>query len=212
MKDSTRSASGSRLTRGTVLVAEDDAALRAGLVSVLRRAGFVTEGAETGEEALAVLTTDVFDVVLADINMPGNARLELLTKVQALGAAVVLMTGQPTVDSAVGALHGGAIDYITKPIAPDQLVLRLDAAVLKQRALGAARARPRGLNPDDLARLSQREKQVVELLTKGDTAKDVASKLGLSANTVRNHVKSIFAKLRVHSQIELLVKLRRGER
>lgn len=210
MKDSGRS-SDSRPSRGAVLVAEDHASLRASLVAVLRRAGFTAEGAATGEEAAEHLAKTAFDVVLADINMPGNARLELLTKAQALGVAVVLMTGQPSVDSAVGALQGGAVDYITKPIAAEQILLRLDAAVLKQRALRASVDGVEALDPEELARLSPRERQVVELLARGHAAKDVASKLALSANTVRNHVKSIFAKLRVHSQVELLVRLRRGQ-
>jgi DNA-binding NarL/FixJ family response regulator len=195
-----------------VLVAEDHAPLRRGLVSALRRAGFLVEGAETADEAVSLLGSKPFDVLLADINMPGNARLELLTKVQTLDLAVVLMTGQPSVDTAIGALQLGVVDYLTKPISPEAVIARLDGVMLKRRELKVKSSPLAALGAEDLARLSQRERQVAELLAGGKTAKDVAAALGLSANTVRNHVKSIFAKLRVHSQVELLIKLRRPER
>lgn len=197
--------------RGTVLVAEDHAPLRTGLVTALRRAGFTAEGAESGQAAASRLLSRAFEVLLADINMPGNAQLELLSQAKALGIAVLLMTGEPSVDTAIGALQGGAIDYLKKPIAPELLVQRLDAAVVKARAAGATGTLS-GLAPDELERLSLREREVVALLAVGNPPKEIATRLGLSANTVRNHIKSIFAKLRVHSQVELLLKLRSGER
>jgi DNA-binding NarL/FixJ family response regulator len=197
--------------RGTVLVAEDHAPLRTSLVTALRRAGFTAEGADTGQSAAARLLSRAFEVLLADINMPGNAQLELLSQAKALGVGVLLMTGEPSVDTAIGALQGGAIDYLKKPIAPELLLQRLDAAVTKARAARVAGTLS-GLPPDEQERLSLREREVVALLACGTPPKEIATRLGLSANTVRNHIKSIFAKLRVHSQVELLLKLRGGER
>jgi DNA-binding NarL/FixJ family response regulator len=191
-----------------VLVAEDHAALRVSLVSALRRAGFTVHGVETGDEARALLLSETFDILLADINMPGNGQLELVHEVFARGVGVVLMTGQPTVDTAVGALQAGVVDYLTKPIAPDLLLQRLDAAIVESRARKASRGTLPGLSTEDLDRLSQREREVLTLLSVGHAPKEIATRLGLSSNTVRNHVKTIFAKLRVHSQVELLLKLR----
>ena len=198
--------------RGAVLVAEDQASLRALLVTQLSRAGFTADGAATGADAAVLLAERSFDVLLADINMPGNAELELLSQAQSLGAAVVLMTGAPSVDTAIGALQGGALDYLKKPIDPELLLQRLDSAVAKSRAAKASRTSLRELPAADLERLSAREREVLSLLAVGMPAKEVAQSLGLSANTVRNHVKSIFVKLRVHSQVELQIRLRSGER
>ena len=198
--------------RGAVLVAEDQASLRALLVTQLSRAGFTADGAATGADAAVLLAERSFDVLLADINMPGNAELELLSQAQSFGAAVVLMTGAPSVDTAIGALQGGALDYLKKPIAPELLLQRLDSAVAKSRAAKASRTSLTGLPTADLERLSAREREVLSLLAVGMPAKEVAQSLGLSANTVRNHVKSIFVKLRVHSQVELQIRLRSGER
>lgn len=201
-----------RTGRGHVLLAEDHAALRVSLVSALRQAGFTVRGVESGDEAIALLTSETFDILLADINMPGNAQLELVHEVLARGIGVVLMTGQPSVDTAVGALQAGAVDYLTKPISPELLIQRLDAAIVKSRSRQAARGALTGLSAEDLDRLSQREREVVTLLSVGQPPKQIATRLGLSSNTVRNHVKTIFAKLRVHSQVELLLKLRGRER
>ena len=195
-----------------MLVAEDQASLRALLVTQLSRAGFTADGAATGADAAVLLAERSFDVVLADINMPGNAELELLSQAQSFGAAVVLMTGAPSVDTAIGALQGGALDYLKKPIDPELLLQRLDSAVAKSRAAKASRTSLRELPAADLERLSAREREVLSLLAVGMPAKEVAQSLGLSANTVRNHVKSIFLKLRVHSQVELQIRLRSGER
>lgn len=195
-------------TRGHILVADDHATLRVSLVAALRGAGFAAEGAETGEQAISLLASKAFDVLLADINMPGNAKLELLEVVRSLGIAAVLMTGQPSVDTAVGAVQAGAVDYLTKPFSPEYLLARLDQAIIKSRAQ-KVRANPgEGLAAEDLERLSMREREVVTLLSVGQPPKEIATRLGLSPNTVRNHIKTIFSKLRVHSQVELLIKLR----
>jgi two-component system, LuxR family, response regulator FixJ len=197
--------------RGRLLVAEDHAALLKSLMTILRQAGFLVTGAKSGDEARDLLDDRAFDVLLADINMPGNARLELVSAARAanVDVDVILMTGEPSVASAVGALREGAFDYITKPISPETLLLSIDRAMEKRRTRVSPPDPLGKLEPDDLARLSLREQQIARLLALGSSAKDVATRLELSPNTVRNHMKSVFAKLRVHSQVELLVLLQR---
>ena len=150
-------------SRGVVLVAEDHAPLRTSLVTALRRAGFTAEAAESGHVAAARLLNRTFEVLLADINMPGNAKLELLSQARALGTAVLLMTGEPSVDTAIGALQGGAVDYLKKPISPELLIERIDAAVSKVRARRINQAL-NGMSREDEERLSMRESEVLELL------------------------------------------------
>lgn len=236
-------------SRGRVLLADDDAAVLRPTTLALRKAGFEVDAVATGIEAAKALSSSTYDALVADINMPGNERLELV-QLRREGHAlvpVILMTGYPSLETAVGALRHGVIDYITKPIDPEELFLRVDAAVARGRALRAlddTRQRAAALieavgtlesvvrltgvaapslaadvpsvthrDPlerlptDELARLSPRERDVVRLLAVGHPVQAVAKTLGLSTNTVRNHVKSVFAKLRVRSQVALLGKL-----
>jgi DNA-binding NarL/FixJ family response regulator len=157
------------------------------------------------------------------------------------------MTGQPTLSTAVRALHGQVVDYLVKPISPETLIARLDHTIARQRALvtllegqrrleslveaveaakaavglgGVTRSEQQlappaareqdplaGLAREELERLSPRERDVVRLLALGRPVQEVAATLKLSANTVRNHIKSVFAKLRVNSQVALLAKV-----
>jgi DNA-binding NarL/FixJ family response regulator len=235
--------------RGRVLVADDDPAVLRGTTLVLRAAGFDVDAVETGHAAADALGKTRYDALLADINMPGNAQLELLQLREGRALVpVILITGNPSLETAVGALRHGVVDYVTKPVAPEELLVRVDAAVRKGRALHAlddARQRATALidavgalesavslvglrdpapragggapNPlgdplerlprDEFDRLSPRERDVVRLLAVGHPVQEAATALGLSTNTVRNHMKSVFAKLRVRSQVALLGKL-----
>ncbi len=234
--------------RGEILLAEDEAPLRDLHGRGLRQAGFSVHGVGTGKEAAQAFGSRKFDVLLADVNMPGNANLELLSVIRDRGVSVpvILMAQKPTIENLLDALRHGVVDYLTKPLDLDTLAPRLDEAIQKGRTLRAladvkrlaaafaesvatleealclAGQRPTHAGtrlasdapPDPLAqiaseveRLSPRELEVARLLALGKAVQDVASTLDLSPNTVRNHVKSVFAKLRVHSQVELLSKL-----
>lgn len=196
------------VARGSVLVAEDQAPLRTSLVAALRLAGFGAEGAASGAEASEQLVEAAFDVLLADINMPGNYQLELVAAVRARQVAVVLMTGYPSIETAVGALQAGAVDYLMKPFSQEVLVDRLDRAVGRARAARSHRREHwQAFTSEDLLRLSSREREVACLLACGRAPKEIAAQLGLSPNTVRNHVKSVFTKLGVHSRVELVLRL-----
>jgi len=234
--------------RGEILLAEDELHGRENHGRELRKAGFSVLDVSSGHEVTSAFDRRRFDLLMADINMPGNTNLELLSFIRDRGVSVpvVLMTRQPTIDSAVEALRCGVVDYLTKPVDVKSLLPRLDAAIQKGRtaraladvkrlaaafadsvttleeALCAAdQGRPppsiRSSQPPadplalvatgELERLSPREQEVARLLGMGRGIAQVASMLDLSPNTVRNHVKSVFVKLRVHSQVELLSKL-----
>src|SRR4051812_12705483 len=104
--------------RGDILLAEDEAPAREVHGRELRSAGFSVLDVGSGTEATSAIGERKFDLLLADINMPGNTNLELLSFIRDRGVSVpvVLMTRQPTVDSAVQALRCGVVDYLTKPV------------------------------------------------------------------------------------------------
>ena len=114
--------------RTRVLIVEDDASARTGLIELVRAWGYDTTGAVDGEDALRQVTADQPDVVLADLVMPGRDGLSLL---RSLGDRLeemtfVMITAQGTVDSAVSAMKDGAYDYLTKPIDPQRLRVLLE--------------------------------------------------------------------------------------
>ncbi len=114
--------------RTRVLIVEDDASARTGLIELVRAWGYDTSGAVDGEDALRQITADQPDVVLADLVMPGRDGLSLLRALsdRLEEMTFVMITAQGTVDSAVSAMKEGAFDYLTKPIDPQRLRVLLE--------------------------------------------------------------------------------------
>jgi DNA-binding NtrC family response regulator len=124
-----------RRTR-SVLVVDDDSAMRELVVSLLEDEGVHALAAGTADEALERLADFDTDVVLSDIRMPGRSGVELLGEIRELRpeTPVVLMTAFGSIDSAVEAMRAGAFDYITKPFKKDALLVALEKA-FERRAL-----------------------------------------------------------------------------
>jgi DNA-binding NtrC family response regulator len=122
--------------RARLLVVDDEQTQREMLGKILGRAGFAVETASDGNQALALLRQQTFDLLLTDQRMPGMDGLELLEQVQRLDTRlpVVLMTAYGTVSTAVEAMKRGAADYLTKPFERDELLLVVDKAI-RQRQL-----------------------------------------------------------------------------
>jgi two-component system NtrC family response regulator len=116
-------------------LADDDAALRKVIVYKLKRKGFDVAAVENGLEALALLDTRPFDLLLSDMRMPKMSGLELLeaAKRKQPLLEVVLMTAYADVSQAVKAVKLGAFDYLTKPFEDDQLFMAIDKALKFRR-------------------------------------------------------------------------------
>lgn len=121
--------------RPHVLVVDDEEALRRAVKRTLEAAGFAAAEAATGEEALESLAARRYEVVVADIKMPRMNGIELLRAVRErdTDAAVILVTGNPTVDSAAQAVEYGALRYLVKPVDRAELVAAVNHAVKLQR-------------------------------------------------------------------------------
>jgi DNA-binding NtrC family response regulator len=107
----------------SILIVDDEDSVRDSLYNWFIEDGFRVECAEDARRALSILESDVFDIVLADIKMPGMDGLEMLKRIKSLrtSSIVIMMTAFATVDTAVQALKDGAFDYVTKPFDPDDL-------------------------------------------------------------------------------------------
>ena len=118
-----------------ILVVDDEESLRHMLDSFLSREGYDVTVAENGEEALAILDREPFDVVLCDIRMPKVDGLGLLDGVskRGLSTTVIMMSAYGTVDTAIEAMKRGAYDYINKPFKSDEVLLTLKKAEEREK-------------------------------------------------------------------------------
>ncbi len=114
----------------SILVVDDDSAMREMMVSMLESSGIRARAAASAPAALDALREEEFDVVLSDIRMPGKDGIELLGEIRELRprTPVVLMTAFGSIDSAVAAMRAGAFDYIPKPFKRDEAMLVLERA------------------------------------------------------------------------------------
>jgi DNA-binding NtrC family response regulator len=110
-------------TAGAILIVDDEFAMRDSLSSWFRDDGHEVVAAESGEQALRCLQERSFDVALVDIRMPGMDGMELLERIQRVDPRIqiIIVTAFAAVDTAVRALKQGALDYVTKPVDPDEL-------------------------------------------------------------------------------------------
>lgn len=114
-----------------ILVVDDEAFARRALERVLVSSGYRVHAVESGEAALSALTASEYDVVLTDLAMPGLSGLELLRGIRRLDLdlPVILITGNPSVPTAIEAVEYGALRYLTKPVEADVLRRAVGSAV-----------------------------------------------------------------------------------
>ncbi|MFG0286315.1 MAG: sigma-54-dependent transcriptional regulator [Phycisphaerales bacterium JB039] len=121
----------SRTAGKTILVAEDEQLLRSSLAELLREEGYMVLEAANGVEAYEMAVERPVDLVLTDIRMPEMDGLALLQRLQQLAAQtpVLVMTAFGTVESAVAAMHAGAVDYLLKPVQFEDMLMRVRRAL-----------------------------------------------------------------------------------
>src|SRR5256885_4862163 len=109
----------------TILYLDDEPAIGLILEDTLERAGHVAIGARTVPEALQALAKESVDLIISDYRMPGLSGLEFLELLRQEGYDIplIMLTGFGTIEHAVASIKAGAIDYITKPVRPEQLEL-----------------------------------------------------------------------------------------
>lgn len=171
-----------------VLVVDDDPGMRDGMAMSLKRAGFVTEQAKSGEEALRMTRPGAFDAVVTDLRMIGMDGLQLTARLKALdpGMPVLLVTAFGSLDTAREAMRLGAFDYLSKPFSPDELVNAVRKAIqseghLKAEAPGEA---PVILTQDPvlaetlaLARRAADSRATILIQAESGTGKELLAKL-----------------------------------
>jgi two-component system response regulator FixJ len=186
--------------RRQVFVVDDDEAVRDSLTFLLKSGGYQVQAYASAPEALAEMKTAASGCVVTDVRMPGMSGVDLLRELRgrAHPLPVIVITGHGDVGLAVEAMKAGAADFIEKPF-PEEALLSAVA-----RALAPAESDAGDETAERLARLSQRERQVLALLVKGQLNKTVAYELGISMRTVEVYRANIMSKMRADSFAELV--------
>ncbi|MBW2274543.1 MAG: response regulator transcription factor [Deltaproteobacteria bacterium] len=194
----------------TIVVADDHQIVREGLVKLLEdRSDFTVVGeASDGEEAVQVVLDKQPDVVIMDIWMPRLSGIDATRRIGKRGstAKILVLSMHEGRDYVEEVLRAGASGYIVKNSASTDLLQAIDAvqdgasylspAITRQ--VVDAIARPGDSLPSGVAMLTDREREVLQLIAEGLSSKEIASMLGVSLKTVDSHRSNLMDKLGIH--------------
>ena len=188
-----------------IYLVDDDEALRDSLVWLLESQGFKVEAFASAEAFLRAWRPEFNGCLLLDVRMPGMSGLELHERLRAhyCTLPVIFITGHGDVPMAVAALKKGAVDFFEKPF-NDAELLRLVSQCLVSERESRARRRQDAEVSRRLDQLTQREREVLDLIIVGKLNKQIADVLGISIKTVEVHRARVMEKMAAQSLAELV--------
>ncbi|MFM7332498.1 MAG: response regulator transcription factor [Brachymonas sp.] len=199
----------SKTVDALVYIVDDDAGVREALAWLLRSRRLLHEAYANAEDFWALIRTGVprqACCVLLDVRMPGLSGLALFDQLLALPWAaavpVIFLTGHADVPTAVDAVKRGAFDFCEKPFSDNALVDRIEQA-LQQSAQALEQMQGASQMRERMAELTERERDVMRLVTQGLPNKLIADQLDISVRTVEVHRARVFDKMGVKSAVEL---------
>ncbi|HEY7068529.1 MAG TPA: response regulator transcription factor [Acidimicrobiales bacterium] len=201
-----------------VVVSDDHPVVRQGLRSLLEAEGFAVVGeAADGDEAVRLVAETEPDVLLTDLVMPGTDGIEAIRRVRAGGVPVgiLVLTSFSGAEQVIPAIQAGADGYLLKDAGPGALTDAIRAvhrgepmlspevaAVVMARVAADAPVAPGPAPHPDLDRLTAREREVLAGLGRGLSNRQLAAELFVSEKTVKTHVSSLLAKLRLSDRTQ----------
>ena len=199
-----------------VLLADDHALVRAGIGAVLKEVPGVTVVAEArdGQEALELMKKLAPDVAIIDVVMPKLNGLEVALRAnkQCPEVRVLMMSGNQNEEYVVQALRAGVAGYVLKDSTPEELRLALEAVARGDKYLSSSVSkqviddyvRRVGQHTTLLDALTSRQREVLQLLAEGHSAKEIAGMLQTSVKTIEAHRAQLMARLGVHDLASLV--------
>ena len=204
-----------------ILIAEDSAPFREGLRNLLRSVGDLEVAGEatSGDEAIRLASRLQPDVILMDIQMPGVNGIEATRQIiqSAPHISILMLTMFEDDESVFAALRAGARGYLLKGALKAEIVRAIHDVASGEAIFGPAIAKrlmqyfsaPRpAAYPQAFAELSEREREILNLLAQHYTNVQIAERLALAPKTVRNHVSNIFTKLQVSDRAQAIIRAR----
>jgi two-component system invasion response regulator UvrY len=195
-----------------VLITDDHPIVRRGLRQIVAdEADMIVTEAGTGSEALGLIDTADFNLVLLDLSMPGISGLEVLSQIRTRRPElpVLVLSGHSEAEFAVRIIKAGASGYLNKHLAPEELITAIRRVLTGRRYIGPAVAEliADSIGKNDVAlhaSLSDREFQVMLLIAAGKTVSEIADELALSVKTVSTYRTRILEKMNLKNNAELM--------
>jgi FixJ family two-component response regulator len=191
---------------GLVHLVDDDLLFATAMQRRLEQAGYEVASYASAEDLLDRLPIERFpSCILLDVKMRGMDGLALQTRLRELGSTlpIIFVTGHTDISIVVRTIKAGAIDYLTKPVTPEEVVRAVERAFAHHVA---SRTLQQNLEPvrTRIQKLTPREYQVFELIISGKTNKHIARALGCTERTIKAHRHRVMEKLQVQTLAELV--------
>lgn len=208
------------MEKTTLLIADDHADFRDGLRALLESVANleVVGEAATGEEAVTMATRLQPDVILMDINMPGLNGIEATRRILHTSPhiSILMLTMFEDDDSVFAAVRAGARGYILKGALKAEILRSIEVVRNGEAIFGPAIARklihffatPRPAASQIFPELTDREREILALMTQHLTNPEIAERLAISQKTVRNQVSNILSKLQVVDRAQAIIRAR----
>ena len=185
---------------GLVHIVDDDASFRVAIERRLKKAGYEVATYQSAQHLLDRLPSELeLGCILLDVRMPELSGPELQNRLNELGSTlpIVFLTGHTDFPTTVRAIKAGAEDFLTKPVSSEDLLAAVERAARGRKVkLDTVRA--------CIARLTPRERQVFELIVRGNSNKQAANTLGSTERTIKAHRQKVMEKMQVRSVAELV--------
>ncbi|MDG1211211.1 MAG: response regulator [Paracoccaceae bacterium] len=189
----------------SVYIVEDDAAALDSLSALLTAHGYETIMCSSAERLLEVLDEEMRACIVLDLQLPGISGMDLLDRLNTMDARtpVIILTAHGDIPVAVKAMRAGAIDFIEKPAQVDQLLTAVKRAELHLNGQAPPKP-PKEVIEQRLAKLTEREREVLGLLLSGSLNKEIADQLGVSRRTIEVHRSRVREKMEARSIADLI--------
>jgi FixJ family two-component response regulator len=191
---------------GLVYVVDDDDSFRTAIERRLKLAGYEVVTYASARDLLdAPPNNDQPGCILLDVRIPGLSGPDLQSRLIERGSIlpIIFLTGHADTPTTVRAIKAGAEDFLTKPVSSELLLDAIERAMARQHATRVQHGRLEAFRAH-LATLTQRERQVFDLIVRGRINKQIAHELGTTERTVKAHRHQVMEKMQVHSLAELV--------
>ena len=189
----------------TVFIVDDDEPVRGALRLLMKSVGHDAKTFVSGDEFLDACRPGLSGCLILDIRMPGMSGLELQQKLyqQGVNIPIIFITGHGDVPMAVQAMKHGALEFLQKPFREQELIDRVNEALVKDESAHVFALQRTEIEPR-AAKLTAREREIMDMIVQGKANKVIAIDLGVSQRTVETHRTRIMKKMQARSLAELV--------